>query len=196
MKDTKGEETSAAPTPRLARVHRREQILATATPIFAQAGLAGTSLDDIATAAGVSRMILYRHFASKDDLYQAALKRAAGHLAQAVGDEVTEDTVQELVGWASADPDAFRLLFHQAAREPRFRSDIDKLREDMAQAVFRSLAETIDDRIWAKWAAQLSLTVTVEAIMTWLDIGRPQPARAATRIGRAVRAVLQSAQDD
>ncbi|TDD15436.1 TetR/AcrR family transcriptional regulator [Nonomuraea diastatica] len=184
---------STSDSPRLARAERREQILATATPIFARAGLAGTSLDDIAAAAGVSRMILYRHFESKDDLYRAALQRAAAHLAEAVGDELTEGSVQEMARWAAADPGAFRLLFHQAAREPRFRSEIDELRAGMAEEVRRNLAEVVNDPLWATWAAQLCLTVTVEAIMTWLDLGAPDPVGAAARIDRAAKAVLSSA---
>ncbi|GLW11377.1 hypothetical protein Misp01_65050 [Microtetraspora sp. NBRC 13810] len=184
-----GREASA---PKLPRAQRREQILAAATPIFARAGHAGTSLDDIADAAGISRMIIYRHFDSKADLYRAAMRRAADHLAGAVGDELTDTAVHALVNWASTEPAAFRLLFHQAAREPEFRQEIAELRAEMAEAVHRSVAEVITDPAWATWAAQLSLTVAIEGVMTWLDIGRPDPSEAALRIDRAVKAVLRS----
>ncbi|MFI6497055.1 hypothetical protein [Nonomuraea typhae] len=100
-----------------------------------------------------------------------------------------------MADWASTDPDSFRLLFHQAAREPQFRQDVDDLRGEMAQEVRRSLAEVIDDLLWARWAAQLSLTVTIEAIMAWLDIGRPEPGKAHARIERAVDAALRSARE-
>jgi len=46
------------------RAERREQILAAATVAFARGGFAGTGLADIATEAGVTRVILYRHFES------------------------------------------------------------------------------------------------------------------------------------
>ncbi|WP_283135916.1 TetR/AcrR family transcriptional regulator [Rhizohabitans arisaemae] len=182
-------------TPKLPRAQRREQIIAAAIPMFARSGHAGTSLDDVAVAAGISRMIIYRHFESKDDLYRAAIRHAARHLDAAVGGELTEGSVRAMVSWASADPDAFRLLFHQAAREPQFRQDVDELRGEMAEEVHRNLAGVIDDPLWARWAAQLSLTVTIEAIMAWLDIGRPAPDRAHVRIERAVDAVLRSLQD-
>ncbi len=64
-----------APGRRLRRAQRREQVLA-----------AATSLDDVAAEAGVSRVILYRHFESKSDLYRAVLDRACGHLLATVGD--------------------------------------------------------------------------------------------------------------
>ena len=62
---------AAAGTPvrRLRRAERREQLLAAATGAFARTGFAATSLDDIAEAAAISRVLLYRHFDSKADLY-------------------------------------------------------------------------------------------------------------------------------
>ena len=46
----------------LRRPARREQILVAATRAFAESGFAATSLDDVATAAEISRDVIYRHF--------------------------------------------------------------------------------------------------------------------------------------
>ena len=74
-----------APVRRLPRAERREQILDAATRAFARRGFAATSLDDIAAEAGVSHVILYRHFASKSELYRAVLERACARLAETSG---------------------------------------------------------------------------------------------------------------
>jgi AcrR family transcriptional regulator len=88
----------AEPVRRLRRPERREQILAAATRAFARAGFAATSLDDVAAEAGITRVILYRHFESKDDMYRAVLDRARIRLAEAVGtDDFTEDAIPALV---------------------------------------------------------------------------------------------------
>src|ERR687892_920956 len=76
--------THAAGGRRLPRAERRDQILAAATRAFARAGFAATSLDDIAAEAGISRVILYRHFESKTDLYRAVLDRVRARLTAAV----------------------------------------------------------------------------------------------------------------
>ena len=68
-------EEKPEPLRRLPRAQRREQILAAATEAFTRTGFAATSLDDIASQAGVTRVILYRHFDSKDDLIAAAVTR-------------------------------------------------------------------------------------------------------------------------
>ncbi len=52
---------------------RRRQLLRSAIDTFARRGFAGTKTRDIASAAGVSEAILFRHFATKEDLYQAIL---------------------------------------------------------------------------------------------------------------------------
>ena len=52
---------------------RHRQLLRVAIEVFARHGFGGTKTRDIAAAAGVSEAILFRHFATKDDLYQAIL---------------------------------------------------------------------------------------------------------------------------
>lgn len=52
---------------------RRRQLLRVAIDSFARSGFGGTKTKDIAAAAGVSEAILFRHFATKEDLYHAIL---------------------------------------------------------------------------------------------------------------------------
>jgi AcrR family transcriptional regulator len=183
------------PVRRLRRAERREQILTAATHAFARAGFAATSLDDIATAAGVSRAILYRHFDSKTDLYRAVLDRACARLAEATGTgNYTADSIDALVGVAAADPDAFRLLFHHAAREPEFRAEMDRFQQVMVTVARRELAQMIPDSSWAAWAAHLTPTVAVDAVIAWLDAGQPDREQAAQRIGQALDGIIKAAQ--
>jgi AcrR family transcriptional regulator len=189
--------TAAAPTGvrRLRRAERRQQLLAAATQAFARAGFAATSLDDIATAAGISRVLLYRHFESKTDLYRAVLDRAIGRLTAAVGTrDFTYASIDALLAAAAEDPDGFRLLFHHAAREPEFRQQMDRFHRGMVATARRELAKVIGDRAWAQWAAQLAPVVAIEAVMAWLDAGQPDPDQAADRIRQALAGVISAAQ--
>jgi AcrR family transcriptional regulator len=52
----------------------REQILAVATEEFAQRGLAGARVDDIAERTRTSKRMIYYYFESKEGLYQAVLE--------------------------------------------------------------------------------------------------------------------------
>src|SRR5688572_19142468 len=52
---------------------RREQILRTAVELFSRRGFKGTTTKEIANASGVSEAMVFRHFASKDELYAAII---------------------------------------------------------------------------------------------------------------------------
>ena len=189
--------TATAPPPvrRLRRAERREQLLAAATQAFARTGFAATSLDDIAEQAGISRVLLYRHFESKTDLYHAVLDRAVARLTAAVGvRDYTYASIDALLRAAAEDPDGFRLLFHHAAGEPEFRQQMDRFQRGMVATARRELVKLIPDRVWTQWAARLAPVVAIEAVMAWLDAGQPDPDQAADRIRQALAGVINAAQ--
>ena len=187
--------TEVGPVRRLRRAERREQILAAATRAFARAGFTATSLDDIAAEAGITRVILYRHFESKADMYRAVLDRACTRLAETVGTgDYGEDATAVLVRAAAADPDAFRLLFRHAAREPEFRDQADALTAASAEVARRDLAAQIPSGPWLDWAARLVPALAIEAVIAWLDAGQPDPGQAAGRIGQVIHGAIQAAQ--
>ena len=69
--------TTVASTPtRLPAAERRQAIVETALRVFAEGSYRGTTTAEIAREAGISEPILYRHFASKRDLYLAAIEEA------------------------------------------------------------------------------------------------------------------------
>ena len=54
---------------------RREQILDIATPLFARRGYQGTTTKQIAERARINEALIFRHFATKDELYWAVIQR-------------------------------------------------------------------------------------------------------------------------
>lgn len=61
-----------------------QQVLDSATALFAAAGFADVSLDDVARAAGVTRGAVYHHFGSKSGLFRAVAGRLQEQVAAAV----------------------------------------------------------------------------------------------------------------
>ncbi len=197
MAEPQGKGLPAAGRQRMRRAERREQILAAATKAFARAGFADTSLDEVAAQAGVTRVILYRHFDSKSELYRALLDRACTCLAEKVGtDDFGDDALPALLETAAQDPDAFRLLFRFAAREREFRDLTDTLAAASAEVTHRNLANQLPPGPWLDWAARLIPTLTTEAVIAWLDAGQPDPDQAAARIRAAVHGVIGAAGAD
>src|SRR5215510_2628911 len=186
----------ARPVRRLPRLQRREQILAAATKAFARNGFAATGLDDIAAEAGVTRVILYRHFDSKTDLYQAVLDRFCAvlgdHVAEPVGG-FTDASIDGLLKAAIAEPAGFRLLFVHAARELEFKAAAEQFRSDITAAALLQISKVVADEAWARWAAHLAPTAAIEAIIAWLDAGQPDPDLAADRVRHVIAGVITAA---
>jgi TetR/AcrR family transcriptional regulator len=60
-------------TLRLPASDRRLQLVETALDFFSRKGFGGTTTKEIAAAAGVTEAIIFRHFPTKQDLYNAVL---------------------------------------------------------------------------------------------------------------------------
>ena len=189
-------EDKSGPVRRLPRAQRREQILAAATKAFARNGFTATGLDDISAEAGITRVILYRHFDSKTDLYQAALDRfcavLSDHVAEPVGG-FTDSSIDGLLKAAIAEPDGFRLLFAHAAREPEFKALAEQFRADITEIALLQISKIVSDQAWARWAAQLAPTAAIEAIIAWLDAGQPDPDLTADRVRHVIAGVITAA---
>lgn len=59
---------------------RRQSILRTASGLFAARGYDGTSMRDVAEACGISKALLYHHFANKEDLHRQVVQSSAALL--------------------------------------------------------------------------------------------------------------------
>ena len=76
--------------PRLSAPARREQLLEVALEVFARQGFHGTSMNDVADAAGVTKPVLYQHFDSKRELYLALLEDVGNQLITRIAKATSE----------------------------------------------------------------------------------------------------------
>src|SRR3954466_4613299 len=76
--------------PRLSSSDRKKQILEVATSLFARHGFDGVTTRRIADEAGITEAMVFRHFATKDDLYWEVLS------AKSATDEVKQRLEQRL----------------------------------------------------------------------------------------------------
>ena len=89
---------------RLPKDQRRAQLLDAANDVFTTKGYHASAMDDIAEAAGVSKPVLYQHFASKLDLYLALLDQSCDRLVEIVQDALvsTENNADRVVATVGA----------------------------------------------------------------------------------------------
>lgn len=178
----------------LRRPERRRLLITAAARAFARRGFAATSLDDVAAEAEVTRVLIYRHFDSKADLYRAVLDDVSQRLRQDTGgpNRLGPASIAGLLKVAQETPDGFRLYFRQAALEPEFRRHADWLRTAMRETTEPYLQRDLPETAMRRWAAQLIPTVVIEAIIAWLDAGSPHPDRVTETISGMVAGVIQA----
>jgi AcrR family transcriptional regulator len=100
----------------------RDRILDAAEELFAQHGLAGAGVREIAQAAGLTPASLYNHFPSKEALYAAVLERGVRPLLELLRQLSARshpaDAMEEIVGaimeHLARTPDLPRLVQHEA----------------------------------------------------------------------------------
>lgn len=190
----------------LPREERRAQLLRAAAMAFADGGYSATSMDDVARAAGITKLIVYRHFESKADLYRAILDEVAtelGHAWQAAdrADHIEGGATRVLLTVARRHPDGFRLLFVHAAREPEFQQYRSELRELQVAAAGALVRPVVADPAYGDWATEVAVDILEAMVLRWLEHGDPERdeefADLATRtVAAMVGAVARSDRTD
>jgi AcrR family transcriptional regulator len=159
----------------LSRAQRQATILQGAATAFATKGFAGTGMEEVAAASGITKEIVYRHFASKEELYREVLDTTVQTLqaefARASQEFQSGAGMRALLAVGRAHPDALRLLLVHAAREPEFADYAHDVRARVIKWVLQRRGHA--DPLFRRWAVEVAVSHTWNAVLTWLDLGDP-----------------------
>lgn len=149
-----GEKPDASRTvaaPRLPKVQRREQLMAAAREVFVSVGYHAAAMDDIAARAGVTKPVLYQHFASKRDLYLAILDEGARRFLKQLRSALrsTDDnqlrvykTIRAYFHFVAHDDADYRLLFESdLSNLPEVQRRTHRVSDQCAHMVAEVIAE-------------------------------------------------------
>ena len=168
---------------RMAAEDRRQQILDVAVRLFSQKGFRGTTTKEIALAAGVNEAIIYRHFATKSDLYAAIIDQKAGtaeiaglqsaleEAMKAKDDrQVFETMAFRVLEFHECDDTALRLLFYSALEghelaEMIFRNHILKTHRRLADYLKQRIADGAFRRVDPMTAVRAFMGMVTNQVM-------------------------------
>jgi AcrR family transcriptional regulator len=138
------------PRRRLPAAQRRETLIAAASELFARRGYDHASLDEVAERAGVTKVIVYRHFQSKKDLYLRLLARHRDQLLATLTEGMAgQGSLEERVpavahAWFSyvqLTPFAWRMLFQDVTGDPQIRAFHARMRDTARSAIVALLTD-------------------------------------------------------
>lgn len=172
-------------------VERRNQLLAIAREVFARSGYHGASMDDVADEAGITKPVLYQHFASKRDLYLELLDDMRERLVHELDHVPLASTPEELLAegvhaffrFVENNEAAFRLMYDASAGDPEVAKRVQAAREEIAERAMRVVRQQgapVDVEI-AAWAV-----VGMSELVShwWLD--HPSSRGTAEEVARQV----------
>jgi AcrR family transcriptional regulator len=163
---------------------RREQLLDVGRRLFAERGLDGTSIEEIAAKAGVSKPVVYEHFGGKEGLYAVVVDREVGRFLEMAtrlleGDDTMlkfEVAAASLLRYIQDNADGFRILVRDSnptAGSGTFASLIS----DVASQVEYILGDVLQARGYdpklAPMYAQMLVGMVAFTGQWWLDARKP-----------------------
>src|SRR5215210_182015 len=161
------------------RERRREELLDAADRVIHRSGLA-FSMGEIASEAGITKPVLYRHFGDKNGLHEALTERYIGELKRVLRPAAETDdprsrlaaTIDAYLSYVEREPDRYRFLL-AAAEQPRTALLVaDFRREHIGGCAFTSVAKLeragLDPGFAENWAQCVSGMIRA-AGASWLE---------------------------
>jgi AcrR family transcriptional regulator len=172
---------------------RRQQLLDIGRRLFAERGLVGTSIEEIAAQAGVSKPVVYEHFGGKEGLYAVVVDREVERfLTMATTLLEGEDTREKfeaaaiaLLRYIEENADGFRILVRDSP--PGSGSGtFSSLISDIASQVEYILGDVFKargyDPKYAPMYAQMLVGMVAFTGQWWLDARKPKLEEVAAHL--------------
>jgi AcrR family transcriptional regulator len=172
----------SGPRARMTGQQRRQQLLAVGRQLFAERGFEGTSVEEIAATAGVSKPVVYEHFGGKEGLYAVVVDHEIQTLMLAMttaltgrtstSREILERAALALLDYIEHETDGFRILVRDSpVTQPT--GGFASLISDVASQVEHILAAQFAARGFSRDVAPLYAQMLVGMVALtgqfWLD---------------------------
>ncbi|WP_019873263.1 TetR/AcrR family transcriptional regulator [Sporichthya polymorpha] len=183
----------AATRARMSGKERRLQLVDVGRRLFAEKGFEGTSVEEIAAKAGVSKPVVYEHFGGKEGLYAVVVDREIELLLERMTNALTsrnprqlaEQAALALLEYIETNTDGFRILVRDspvAQSTGGFASlisDVASQVEHIMVAQFK--ARGFDPKL-APMYAQMLVGMVALTGQWWLDVRKPKRADVAAHL--------------
>ena len=179
---------------RMRGTERREQLIEIARGLFADKGFEGTSVEEIAAKAEVSKPVLYEHFGGKEGLYAVVVDREVGYLLTEIENalttggrsrELVERAALALLDYVETHTDGFRILVRDSSVASSSGSFASLLSDIASQVEGLLVTEFKRHGLEAKTApmyAQMLVGMIALTGQWWLNARKPKKSEVAAHL--------------
>ena len=179
------EKEARASRARMTGTERRHQLIDIARSLFAERGYEGTSIEEIAQRAHVSKPVVYEHFGGKEGLYavvvdrevRALLDRITTALTAGHPRELLEQAALALLDYIEEETDGFRVLVRESPVGSST-GNFSSVLNDVAHQVEHILAREFKTRGYDGKLAELYSQALVGMVALtgrwWLEVRKPR----------------------
>ncbi|MBA2415702.1 MAG: TetR/AcrR family transcriptional regulator [Geodermatophilaceae bacterium] len=172
---------------------RRRQLLDVGRVLFAERGYEATSIEEIATRAGVSKPVVYEHFGSKEGLYglvvdremQLLLDRFTSVLSGGHPRELLEQAAFALLDYIEDETDGFRILIRDSpvvSTTGSFSSLIGQVASQVEHILDQEFKARGYETTLAGLYSQALVGMVALTGQWWLEVRRPDKAEVAAHL--------------
>jgi AcrR family transcriptional regulator len=178
---------------RMTGKERREQLLDIGRTLFAERGFEGTSVEEIAHKAGVSKPVVYEHFGGKEGLYAVVVDRemrrmldmVTGALTGGHPRELLEQAAFALLDYIEQATDGFRILVRDspvAQSTGTFASLISDIATEVEDILGMEFKQRGFDAKLAPLYAQALVGMVALTGQWWHDAQKPEKAEVVAHL--------------
>jgi AcrR family transcriptional regulator len=173
---------------------RREQLIHVGRKLFAEKGFEGTTVEEVAAKAGVSKPVVYEHFGGKEGLYAVVVDREIASLLGGITDALSsggsartllESAAMALLDYIESSTDGFRILVRDSPTGQSTGS-FASLISDVATQVEHIVAHEFKvrklDPKTAPMYAQMLVGMVALTGQWWLDSRKPKKTEVAAHL--------------
>ena len=172
---------------------RREQLIEIARGLFAVRGVEGTSVEEIAARAEVSKPVVYEHVGGKEGLYAVVVDREVQQLLTMMRTALTggqprvllEQAAAALLDYIEQRPDGFRILVRDSpvgSASGSFVSIIGDVATRVEHILAGEFANRGFDPTYAPMYAQMLVGMVGTTGQWWLDARKPDKEVVAAHL--------------
>ncbi|WP_455565594.1 TetR family transcriptional regulator [Microtetraspora malaysiensis] len=178
---------------RMTGAERREQLIQIGRALFAEKGFDGTSVEEIAASAKVSKPVVYEHFGGKEGIYAVVIDREMQRLLTLVTQALSashalvklERAALALLQYIEESSEGFRILVrdsHAASGTGTFASLISDIASQVEDVLADEFKERGYDPKLAPMYAQMLVGMTALTGQWWLDVRKPRREEVAAHL--------------